>query len=185
MTPRTPIVSAACMALTLSACVATAPPAQLDPRAQYMAALNSLCGQRFEGAMTYPPDPKHAFANKLLVAQFAKCSDTEVRIPFLVGADTSRTWVITPTASGLDLRHDHRHADGTPDAETMYGGMTKSAGTALSQSFFADDYTGKLIKGAGTNVWTISISPDKNTLTYHLDRDAKPRFDAVLRRVGK
>lgn len=185
MTSCVSVVAAACMLLSLSACVAIAPRTQPDPHAQYMAALNSLCGQRFEGAMTYPPDPKHAFANKVLVANFAKCSDTEVRIPLLVGEDASRTWAITRTAAGLDLRHDHRHADGSPDAETMYGGMAKGAGSPLSQSFLADDYTGQLIKGARTNVWTISVSPDKNTLIYHLDRDAKSRFEAVFKRVAK
>ncbi|MEJ7805434.1 MAG: hypothetical protein WKG03_05885, partial [Telluria sp.] len=134
---------------------------------------------------TYAIDPQHAFANKLLVAHFATCSDTEVRVPLQVGEDRSRTWVITRTATGLDLRHDHRHADGTPDAETMYGGLANTNGSALSQSFFADAYTAKLIKNSDTNVWTISFSPDKNTLTYHLDRHAKPRVEAVFQRVAR
>jgi hypothetical protein len=185
MSSRARILAGAVLALALSACASSTPPKVDDARDQYMAALNSLCGQRFEGAMTYAIDPKHAFAHKLLVANFAKCSDTEVRVPLLVGEDHSRTWIISRSAAGLDLRHDHRHADGTPDAETMYGGMTNTAGTALSQSFFADAYTAKLIKGSVTNVWTISLSADKNTLTYHLDRDAKPRVEAVLKRVAR
>ncbi len=152
--------------------------------AQYMDSLQSLCGQRFEGAMSYPADPKHDFAGKALVAQFASCNSKEVRVPFLVGADRSRTWVITRTADGLYLRHDHRHDDGTPDAQTLYGGPSGATGSALSQSFYADKYTADLIKGAATNVWTISVSADKQTLTYHLERDAKPRFTAVLKRTS-
>ena len=185
MTSRAPVILAACAALCLSACVATAPRQTPNPGAQYMATLKSLCGQRFEGAMTYAIDPKHAFANKVLVASFAKCSDTEVRIPLLVGEDASRTWVITRTAAALELRHDHRHTDGTPDAETMYGGMVSGPGTPLSQSFFADAYTAKLIKGALTNVWTIILSEDNNTLTYHLERHAKPRVTAVFKRTPR
>jgi hypothetical protein len=73
------------------------------------------------------------------------------------------------SATGLDLRHVHRHADGR----------------ALSQSFFADAYSAKLIKGSVTNVWTISLSADKNTLTCHLERAAKPRVEAVLKRVSR
>ena len=176
---------ATALALCLSACVSTPAPQPADARDQYMATLKSLCGARFEGAMTYAIDPKHAFANKLLVANFTKCSDTEVRVPLQVGEDRSRTWVITRGASGLDLRHDHRHEDGTPDAETMYGGLANANGSALSQSFFADAYTAKLIKGSDTNVWTISLSADKNTLTYHLDRNAKPRVEAVFKRVAR
>ncbi len=173
------------LAFFLAACASVTPPQPADVRDQYMATLKSLCGQRFEGAMTYAIDPKHAFASKLLVANFASCSDTEVRIPVQVGEDRSRTWVITRTASGLDLRHDHRHPDGTPDTETMYGGPADPAGSALSQSFFADPYTAKLIKGSDTNVWTISLSADKNTLTYHLERNAKPRVEAVFKRVSR
>ena len=151
---------------------------------QFMAAWKSVCGQRFEGAMTYAIDPKHDFAGKVLVAQASNCSDTEVRVPLQVGEDRSRTWVITRTDSGLYLRHDHRHADGTPDAQTMYGGPTKDAGSAYSQSFFADQYTAELIKGAVTNIWTVTFSADRSTLTYHLERDGKPRVTAVFKRVA-
>lgn len=175
---------AAALALCLSACTVTPPKPADNPRDQYMATLKSLCGQRFEGAMTYAIDPKHAFANKLLVANVASCSDTEIRVQLQVGEDRARTWVITRTAAGLDLRHDHRHPDGTAEAETMYGGPTRTEGSALSQSFYADTYTAGLIKGSDTNVWTISLSADKNTLTYHLERNAKPRVEAVLKRVS-
>jgi hypothetical protein len=33
-------------------------------------------------------------------------------------------------------------------------------------------------------VWTVSLSADNNTLTYHLERDAKPRVTAVFKRVS-
>ena len=153
-----------------------------DARDQFVAVLNGLCGHRFEGEMTYPADPKHDFAGKRLVAEFTTCSNAVVRVPFQVGEDRSRTWVFTRTATGLQLQHDHRHADGTPDAVTLYGGMASTRGSSLVQSFAADAYTAKLIPGAATNVWTLSASADGKTLTYHLERDAKPRFTAVLKR---
>jgi hypothetical protein len=158
--------------------------ASADPRDQFMASLNRLCGQRFEGVMTYPADPKHDFAGKRLLAHFATCSNAEVRAPFQVGEDRSRTWIFSRTPAGLQLQHDHRHADGTPDAVTMYGGMANPTGSALSQSFSADAYTARLIPAAVTNVWTVSLSADNNTLTYHLERDAKPRVTAVFKRVS-
>lgn len=154
-----------------------------DARDHFFATLKGLCGARFEGTKTFPSDSQDDFAGKRLVANIASCSDTEVRVPFLVGEDRSRTWVFTRTADGLQLQHDHRHADGTADAVTMYGGVASSAGTARAQSFAADAYTAKLIPAARTNVWTVSLSPDATVLTYHLERDAKPRFTAVLVRV--
>lgn len=86
-------------------------------------------------------------------------------------------------AAGLELRHDHRHPDGTPDAVTMYGGLAGEGGTARSQSFLADAATAKMVPGAETNVWTVSLSEDGTVLSYLLERHAKPRARFVLRRV--
>jgi hypothetical protein len=150
---------------------------------RFVSTLRSLCGARFEGAKTFPPDSLDSFAGKVLSAEVVGCTESEVRVPFAVGEDRSRTWIFTRLEQGLRLQHDHRHADGTPDSITMYGGMATRDGTALTQSFAADAYTAELIPEAATNVWTISLSPDSLTLTYHLERHARPRFTAVLLRV--
>lgn len=156
-----------------------------EPRGEFFAALRALCGVRFEGAKTFPDDPSDAFAGKLLVAEASSCSDSLVRIPFIVGDDRSRTWVFRPGTGSLQLQHDHRHPDGTPDAVNLYGGMATAAGTARSQSFPADAHTTQLIPAAATNVWTVSLNTNASVLTYHLERDGKPRFTAVLRRVPR
>jgi len=153
-----------------------------DTRDAYFSALRDLCGARYEGAMTFPTEGRDEFAGKLLVATFASCTGAEIRVPFEVGADRSRTWIFRRSADGLELKHDHRHPDGSPDEVTMYGGAARPGGTARSQSFAADAHTVELIPEAATNVWTVSLSEDGTRLTYHLERDGKPRFTAVLRR---
>lgn len=173
------LLAAACLAI---ACTANANAA--DAREEFMTTLLSLCGQRFEGGLTYAIDPKNDFVGKKMSAEVV-CTNADVRVPVRVGEDRSRTWIFTPTPVGLDLRHDHRHPDGTPDATTMYGGLADDRGTALSQSFFADEHTFKVVPGSETNVWTTSFSADGKTLTYHLDRHGKPRIEFVLRRVAK
>ena len=145
--------------------------------------IKSLCGSRFEGAVVFPEDPGDAFRDKTLVAIVESCDDKVIRIPFHVGEDKSRTWVLSHVANGLELKHDHRHADGTPDEVTMYGGTTNSPGSDLSQSFPADDYTAKLIPEAATNVWSLTLSADSDVMTYYLERHGKPRFKAKLKRV--
>ena len=183
MTYKLPATIALLVAASVGASgCATMPDA--DARDQFLTTLKSTCGQRFEGATTYPMDPKHDFAGKRLVAHVASCKDAEVRVPFLVGEDRSRTWVFTRTPGGLQLQHDHRHADGTPDAQTMYGGMATAGGSALRQTFAADAYTARMIPAAATNAWTVTLAADGSTVTYHLERDAKPRFTAVLKRVA-
>lgn len=154
-----------------------------DARTVYFENLRALCGARFEGAKTFPADTTDAFHGQLLVAEVASCSDSVMRVPFIVGEDRSRTWIFRRGANTLQLQHDHRLKDGSPDPVNLYGGMATATGSALSQSFPADAHTAELIPAAVTNVWTVSLSADGQQLTYHLERDARPRFTAVLRRV--
>ena len=142
--------------------------------------LSDLCGSRFVGLSVFPEDPGDAWRDKILVAHIETCTADEIRIPFMVGNDHSRTWIISRVAEGLELKHDHRHADGTPDEVTMYGGTTQSAGSELSQSFPADAYTAELIPEASSNEWFLTFSGDGTRLTYYLERNGLPRFKAVL-----
>lgn len=173
-----PVLSAACLTVVCAAAHAA------DSRDQFMATLHSMCGQRFEGGLTYAIDPKNDFAGKTMSTEVI-CTPADVRMPVRVGEDRSRTWIFTRSAAGLDLRHDHRHPDGTPDAVTMYGGLANDAGSPSSQSFLADAHTFKVFPGSETNVWTTSFSADGSVLTYHLDRHAKPRIEFVLKRVPR
>ena len=101
-----------------------------------------------------------------------------MRIPFQVGEDKSRTWVLTLDEKGLLLKHDRRHADGTPGEVTMYGGYANAGRNAFEQSFPADDYTAKLIPVASTNEWSLVLSQHKKKLSYILQRDGQLRFHA-------
>jgi len=171
------LVTAVCLTMGGAATAAT------DTGEQFMKTLQSMCGQRFEGALSYAIDPNNPYVGQKMSTEIV-CTPTSVRLPVAVGADLSRTWIFTRTAAGLDLRHDHRHPDGSPEAVTMYGGLASDGGSALSQSFLADGITFKLFPGSETNRWTVSFSDDRSVLTYHLDRHAKPRIEFVMRRVA-
>lgn len=162
----------------------TQPSQKLTPGYQerFFNHLAELCGAVFEGYSSFPDDPEHDFHGQLLTATVARCSENTIRIPFQVGEDRSRTWIITRTPNDLTLKHDHRHSDGTPDEITNYGGTTTAYGSEFSQSFPADAYTAELIPAAATNVWTITLSEDKQQLTYYLERNDQPRFKAILNR---
>ena len=171
--------------LTILVLLVQVVPAQAQQQAQelahaYFERLTALCGSRYVGAMTFPVDGQDTFKGKTLVAEFKECSEQQVRIPFAVGDDTSRTWVFTKTEQGVILQHDHRHADGSADEVTNYGGESDGFGDALTQSFPADIYTRELIPVASTNIWSVTLSEDGEQLTYHLERHNTPRFTAVL-----
>lgn len=136
-------------------------------------ALQPLCGKSFEGRLVEGTEPSDAEMGKQrLVMHVRDCSATEIRIPFHVGENRSRTWVLTRTENGVRLKHDHRHEDGTEDRISQYGGDTRTAGSS-SLDFYADEFTAKLIPAAATNIWTIAV--DEKTFTYGLRREAQGR----------
>jgi hypothetical protein len=150
--------------------------AALPPEQEaFWRALRGLCGQAFAGKVVESTSATDAaFAGQALVMHVRACGEDEIRIPFHVGENRSRTWVITRTASGLRLKHDHRHEDGAEDKVTQYGGDTAAAGTANQQDFPADRFTAELIPAARTNVWSLLLSPGKS-FSYRLVREAEGR----------
>jgi hypothetical protein len=139
-------------------------------------AISELCGKAYSGTVTIDNANSDSFANKKLIMHVRRCGDRQLQIPFHVGEDASRTWLITKTGSGLSLKHDHRHSDGTEDVLTQYGGHTVDAGWAQVQSFPADQYSKELfvenaIPQSVGNTWQMYIYPDR--FTYRLIRQGR------------
>jgi hypothetical protein len=141
---------------------------ETGPQAEFFAALRELCGNAYEGRVTEAPPGDTTFDDRL-VMHVRNCDSNVVRIPFHVGENRSRTWVITRLEEGMRLKHDHRHDDGSDDAITLYGGDTETEGTAREQSFPADEFTASLVPEAATNVWTLEIVPGE-LFIYRLNR---------------
>lgn len=161
----------AAVAFGVSAC-ATVP--ATSPQDQFFDNLRTLCGQSFEGRVVTTDAADANFASERLVMQVRECSDDAIRVPFHVGENRSRTWVITRTDTGLRLKHDHRHEDGSEDVLTQYGGDSASAGTAERQEFPADEHSRTLftqnnIPQSVANVWAVEVHPGR-TFAYELRR---------------
>jgi hypothetical protein len=159
-------------ALALAACANTSAPA--SPQDAFFANLRALCGQSFAGRVVTTDAADASFASQPLVMQVRECSDDAIRVPFHVGENRSRTWVITRTGAGLRLKHDHRHEDGTEDTLTQYGGDTPNEGTAERQEFPADEFSKTLftannIPQSVANVWAVEVHPGR-TFAYELRR---------------
>lgn len=153
-----------------------APLASIPSHDAFFDAIRAHCGKAYAGKVTVDNAPGDAFANKTLVMFVRRCNDTELQVPFYVGDDASRTWIIKKTGSGLSLKHDHRHHDGSMDKVTMYGGHTIDAGYPEVQSFPADQYSKELFVKTGipqsvTNTWQMFIYPEK--FSYRLIREGR------------
>jgi hypothetical protein len=159
-------------ALALAGCATTPAASERDV---FFARLSALCGRAFEGRIASPPVPADAaFAGQRMVMHVRECSADEIRIPFHVGEDRSRTWVVTRTGASLRLKHDHRHEDASEDRLTQYGGDTAGPGTAERQEFPADQHSRDMfvsqnIPQSVTNVWAIEVHPGR-TFAYELRR---------------
>lgn len=138
--------------------------------------LGKHCGKAYEGVITEGAD-NAAFKDKRLVMQVRSCENNTIRIPFLVGDDRSRTWVLSYENEKIQLKHDHRHEDGTEDKISQYGGWASNSGLPGIQVFPADVLTAALIPQAATNVWWITI--DETHFTYNLRRIGSERLFTV------
>lgn len=161
--------------LLLTGCATTVPvsPVVSTPADTFFARLTSLCGKAFAGRVVSTEAADADMRGKTLVMHVRECSGDEIRIPFHVGDDRSRTWVISRVDGGYRLKHDHRHADGSEDVLTQYGG-DGAAVTTGRQEFPADAFSKALFLSKGnpasvTNVWAMEVRPDR-IFAYELRR---------------
>jgi len=164
-----------CCLVSVSVMARPAPLVSIDTHDAFFSSIAQHCGKAFEGKVAIDNQPSPAFAAKLVMF-VRKCDQVELQIPFYVGDNASRTWIIKKTGSGLSLKHDHRHKDGTDDPVTMYGGHTLDAGYNQIQSFPVDQYSKELFATEGlpqsiTNTWQIYIYPDM--FSYRLVREGR------------
>lgn len=153
-----------------------------SPSEAFWNTLKSHCGQAYEGKLALPENDQN-FGGKKLVMHFRACSDNEIKIPFYVGNDRSRTWILTKNDDILTLKHDHRHEDGTEEKVNFYGGSASNAGMVDLQFFPADVHTQNMIPAAATNVWWITI--DEKVFTYNLKRIGTDRVFKVVMDLTK
>jgi hypothetical protein len=167
-----------CLAMAAAGVPAALGVEPADPQGAFWESLSALCGNAYEGELTvYHARMDTSWLEQRLVMHVRECGDDEIRIPLHVGEDRSRTWVLSRTESGIRLKHDHRHEDGSEDATTWYGGHTTDPGRAWRQTFPVDAYSQGLFLAQGldasiTNIWAVEVHPGS-------------RFAYELLRVGR
>ena len=152
-----------------------APLVSIPTHDAFFNAIKTHCGKAFQGKVS-KDNVGNTFGDAKLVMHVRKCTDSEIQIPFHVGDDASRTWIVTKTGAGLMLKHDHRNEDGSFHSSTMYGGHTLDEGFPQVQSFPADVYSKSLFIESGItastdNVWQMMIYPSR--FSYRLIRPAR------------
>lgn len=140
--------------------------------------LEQHCGKAYEGWITAGAVPKDGFTGKKLVMHVRGCKKDEIKIPFFVGEDKSRTWILKMNQDKIiSLKHDHRHPNGSEEDLTQYGGINSNVGLETVQMFPADEFTAKILPAASTNIWWFTL--DDKSMTYNLRRIGSDRVFTV------
>jgi hypothetical protein len=138
------------------------------PQDSFWASLQSLCDGAAAGRLVQaPPGDTQIDPAAPLVVHFWECGEDELRFPLHVGGNRSRTWVFIRHDNALELRHDHRHADGTEESSTWYGAITLDEGSATRQEFVSDR-NGVMVG------WRVEVEPGRR-FTYGTIRDGEWR----------
>jgi hypothetical protein len=134
----------------------------------FWAHLGALCESAAEGRLLRAPEGDAQIdPDARLVVHFRECGEEEHRFPLHVDDNRSRTWVFIRHDDALELRHDHRHPDGTEEENTWYGATTMDAGTVTRQEF--------VVERAGVLAgWRVEIIPGQR-FTYGTIRDGEWR----------
>ena len=169
----------------IMALMACQPKAEISAQDAFFEDIKNHCGKAYAGKLVSTDEADADFVGKKMVMHVRECSDTELRIPFHVDDDHSRTWVITKTDNGLRLKHDHRHEDGSEDAVTQYGGDTIYEGAKSRQVFPVDQFSIDMFLREGldvsiVNIWAVEIN--NATFAYELsrpNRHFRVEFDVI------
>lgn len=171
---KTPLLCSLALCMSLAACSKPTATREAVASDAFFNKLYGYCGKAFSGKLVAFNESDVKSFGGPAVMHVRSCTKNEIRVPFHVGEDRSRTWVITKIDGGLRLKHDHRHQDGSEDKLTQYGGDTVDAGTSSRQEFPADAFSRAMFEREGMkvsmdNTWAVEVN-DENVFAYELRR---------------
>lgn len=159
-----------------------APPAGADPLAAQRAffdEIRSLCGQTFGGRTILAEETDTTFEPARLYFTVEECGDNELRMPFVVGEDDSRTWILRMEDDGLSFLHEHLRPDGTEYENSGFGGHASDEGSADFQHF-PDFHATDETPAAERRVWRLRLDREHEIFHYYLDRGGRPAYRLVF-----
>jgi hypothetical protein len=141
--------------------------------------MREMCGQTFGGRTIYAEETDETFEPARLYFVVQECGEDELRIPFVVGGDASRTWILRMGDEGLSFIHEHVRDDGTEYDTSGFGGHASDDGSATFQHF-PDFWTTDETPAAERRVWRLRIDREHDLFVYYLDRGGRPAYRLVF-----
>jgi hypothetical protein len=156
--------------------------AALDPLAAqrvFFEEMRSLCGQTFGGRTILAEESDTTFEPARLYFTVEECGEDELRMPFVVGDDPSRTWILRMEDNGLTFVHEHLRPDGTPYENSGFGGRASEEGSDVFQHF-PDFQATEETPAAERRVWRLRLDREHEIFHYYLDRGGRPAYRLVF-----
>jgi hypothetical protein len=144
---------------------AVVPAALAAEQEAFWSSLVAHCGNAYRGHVSDATAYYRQSVAGDAVIHFMACSDERLHIPFHLGENRSRNWILTRAGGTIHLAHDHRHEDGTEERISRYGGSAPVPGLPTRQIFPADDHTARLLPDRADNFWFLHFV-DERTLHY-------------------
>ncbi len=150
---------------------------EILPQDEFWGHVSALCGKAYPGRVITDTTESPTFGDRPITLLVRDLEQHQITLPIII---QDQAWVELKMARQDDqlvLTHSH---DGRDDMPNGYGGSTRAGGTAISQDFYADEFTAMLQDGAEDTIWTIEIRPG-SLISYGLHREGTDRrFRAVF-----
>jgi uncharacterized protein (DUF885 family) len=137
--------------------------------------IKAQCGNAFSGSVEDSSNSA-AYNGRKFVLHIRDCSDTQIKMPLHIDDNSSRILVLTKSDGSIKLQHDHRHADGSSDALTLYGGYSSADSTGSVTNFPESAESIAITKAHAPtrtypSVWSIILSSED--ITYQVVRPGR------------
>jgi hypothetical protein len=182
--PRPAFIALLACSAGITACARTPAAdaeAQRSPQRAFFDAIAARCGEEYPGRAITAPASDDTFRPAFLGMRIASCSDREIRIPFIVDDDESRTWVLTIEGEDLVFTHEHMLEGDTLSSNSGWGGRAVAGtGTALFQHFPDHRWEPDQVPAANRSHWRMRLDPEHGQFVYYLDRGVTPAYRLVF-----
>jgi len=152
-----------------------------NPQRAFFDALAERCGDEYPGRAVIAPESDPTFRPAFLGMVIASCTENQIRIPFLVDGDDTRTWVLTLDDDGLLFTHEHMLEGDTLSSNSGWGGRAEwGTGTAAFQHFPDHRWDPARVPEENRSHWRMRLDPEHGQFVYYLDRGVVPDYRLVF-----
>jgi hypothetical protein len=152
-----------------------------NPQRAFFDHMRAHCGEEYPGRAVIAPASDDTFRPAYLGMRIESCTADQIRIPFIVDGDESRTWVLTMDNGDLVFTHEHLLEGDTLSSNSGWGGRAAAGtGTEWFQHFPDHRWSPDRVAEENRSHWRMRLDPEHGQFVYYLDRGTTPAYRLVF-----